>query len=449
MAIPGRDLSTRLTDFLSSPGMKNNRRAGNMAMPMAMQQMSRAQALTDRGEDREYKAGLLSSANERTDTLSSNTAKAALDKETRTRAATIEAAKLKAAAEVAAASLKAGQQVKKAANGYFYNVSDGKRSFPGVMSPRDIFFKMLTPQAQQPAPGSTVAHPLGPPVAAQGQGQGSAHPSVSPMMGQVDQRLQGGAGEDMLKGATPPSVRDMFFSLPPEIQQGIKLDKNPMQAMSKHLLERKGLDIQFGADGTIKSITRGGRGGGSGGLEKSTRGGLEKGMMSGQKSLDAANYVEALYEPEFLTRPGAVKAAFMDEWNKWNPAQRDQFTARRAAFVSQTNQAFIAYRKWATGVAGGAQEMAEIKRSTFSEDDSPQAFEAKIEGIKQMSRKLMLRQHQALQQGIKPGDKGWKQFVKNNPLEGFVDIEERGNKLREMGYTDEQVKAILQNEGYK
>ena len=45
MAIPGRDLSTRLTDFLSSPGMKNNRYAGNMAMPMAMQQMSQERKL--------------------------------------------------------------------------------------------------------------------------------------------------------------------------------------------------------------------------------------------------------------------------------------------------------------------------------------------------------------------------------------------------------------------
>ena len=135
--------------------------------------------------------------------------------------------------------------------------------------------------------------------------------------------------------------------------------------------------------------------------------------------------------------------------NKMDASTRDNFTARRAAFLSQTNQSFIAYRKWATGVAGGEKEMAEIKRATFSEDDSPQAFESKIEGIKQMSRKLMLRQNQALKQGIQPGDKGWKKFVNANPLEGFANIEERGNKLRAMGYKDAQVKAILQNEGYK
>ena len=41
----GRNLSTRLTDFLSSPGMKNNRYAGNMAMPMAMKQMSQERKL--------------------------------------------------------------------------------------------------------------------------------------------------------------------------------------------------------------------------------------------------------------------------------------------------------------------------------------------------------------------------------------------------------------------
>lgn len=49
----GRDLSTRLTDFLSSPAMKNNRYAGDMAMPMAMQQMARDAANTtyQRGRD--------------------------------------------------------------------------------------------------------------------------------------------------------------------------------------------------------------------------------------------------------------------------------------------------------------------------------------------------------------------------------------------------------------
>ena len=51
----GRDLSTRLTDFLSSPAMKNNRYAGDMAMPMAMQQMAREQAARTAATQRGYK----------------------------------------------------------------------------------------------------------------------------------------------------------------------------------------------------------------------------------------------------------------------------------------------------------------------------------------------------------------------------------------------------------
>lgn len=45
MAIPGRNISTRLTDFLSSPAMAGNRYAGDMAIPMAMQQMSQERKL--------------------------------------------------------------------------------------------------------------------------------------------------------------------------------------------------------------------------------------------------------------------------------------------------------------------------------------------------------------------------------------------------------------------
>jgi len=99
--------------------------------------------------------------------------------------------------------------------------------------------------------------------------------------------------------------------------------------------------------------------------------------------------------------------------------------------------------------SGGGKEMAEIKRATFSEDDSPQSFEAKLASIKQMTRKLMMRQSLALEQGVKPGGPEWKQFMNDNPLEGFTTMQDRGDALFEMGYKPEQIDMILENEGYK
>ncbi len=102
------------------------------------------------------------------------------------------------------------------------------------------------------------------------------------------------------------------------------------------------------------------------------------------------------------------------------------------------------------GRGGGEREMAEIKRSTFSEDDSAQDFEAKIQSMQMMTRKLMARKHQALTKGINVGTKEWKQFVRDNPMEGFPSVQERGDELaNKYGYTPKQITDILKNEGYQ
>jgi hypothetical protein len=188
---------------------------------------------------------------------------------------------------------------------------------------------------------------------------------------------------------------------------------------------------------------------GDGGGDKPFARGLKKDIMSDQEALDSMNYVTSLYEPDFLSYGGKGKAAWDTFLNKLDPENRSQFTARRSAFVSQVNQAFIAYRKWATGISGGEKEMAEIKRSTYSEDDSPQDFEAKIAGMKQMTKKLMVRKAMALKSGIEVGSKAWKGFVAATPLDGIPDLQQRGDALANLGYSEAQVLGILQQEGYK
>jgi hypothetical protein len=204
----------------------------------------------------------------------------------------------------------------------------------------------------------------------------------------------------------------------------------------------KGMTV-YGRDGNPIMST------GDGGGDKPFARGLKKDIMSDQEALDSMNYVTSLYEPEFLSYGGQGKAAWDTFLNKLDPENRSQFTARRSAFVSQANQAFIAYRKWATGVAGGEKEMAEIKRSTYSEDDSPQDFEAKIAGMKQMTKKLMVRKAMALKSGIEVGSKAWKGFVAATSLDGIPDLQQRGDALANLGYSEAQVLGILQQEGYK
>ena len=174
---------------------------------------------------------------------------------------------------------------------------------------------------------------------------------------------------------------------------------------------------------------------------------LFKDVVGGQSTLDSIAQIEALYEPDFLTYGGALKGNAATFMNKMNPSQRSNFQSRRSAFMSAANREFLAYRKWATGVAGGEKEMAEIKRATFSEDDSPQDFEAKLQLAKSLARRLNARKKAALAAGVE-NEAAFQDFIKANPLENIPSMQERGDQLMGLGYSEQQVIELLKQEGY-
>jgi len=120
------------------------------------------------------------------------------------------------------------------------------------------------------------------------------------------------------------------------------------------------------------------------------------------------------FSPDYFTYAGGARSTGANILNKLAPGMEDQFTKDRSAYISEANQWFIAYRKWATGVAGGEKEMAEIKRSVFSENDSPQAFKAKLERAVEISQNLLARAQEGMNLGY-TGDR-LKQYFKNNPM---------------------------------
>ena len=252
--------------------------------------------------------------------------------------------------------------------------------------------------------------------------------------------------------AKKPTLRQLFQSFPYEVQEGIKAAYEPQAAMSKYLLRQKsGFEIKTDREGNV-TVTQ--EDGSKRGLTKTVRSSTQKNILEGQTRLTTQNYVSSLYRPEFLTYGGEIKSGIMTKLNKLTPSLKDSFTKARAAFLSQTNQAFITYRKWATGVAGGEKEMAEIKRATFSEDDSPQDFEAKLQAVQFMTRKLIARHQMALQEGVTPENdaqgnpigKKWKDFVKFNPISDVPTLQKRGEELEALGYSIEKAKTILRHE---
>ena len=181
---------------------------------------------------------------------------------------------------------------------------------------------------------------------------------------------------------------------------------------------------------------------------KGAQAGLFKELTTGEQSLDSMNQIQSLYEPDFLSYGGKAKGAAATVLNKMDPKQRSNFQQRRAAFISAANKEFIRFRKWATGVAGGPVEMAEIKRATFSEDDSPQDFESKLQLAKSLQRRLNARNKAALAAGV-DSEEAFQKFIQQYPIDEFPDIQERGDQLERMGYSKDQVNEILVQEGYK
>ena len=210
---------------------------------------------------------------------------------------------------------------------------------------------------------------------------------------------------------------------------------------------RGGMNLQFGDEGRLQSLSTGGAQV-QGGLGKSTRTDLEKGVLSDQAVVDRLTYIDSLYDPNFLTYKGAVTGFGADIWNKLDPDQRSKFTQRRSAFASQVHNFSNAYRKWVTGVASSAKELPLIENAIPNMKDSPQSFESKKDNLKQFTRKLMVRKIAALNDGITIGSDRWKEYMDENPMEGIPSLQERGEELEAMDYPKEQIKNILRQEGY-
>lgn len=73
----------------------------------------------------------------------------------------------------------------------------------------------------------------------------------------------------------------------------------------------------------------------------------------------------------------------------------------RSKWFRQAKADFIAYRKWATGVAGGEKELTEIATS-FPDPvkNSPTQYEANLDSIEETTKKVLMLNKDFLRSGI-------------------------------------------------
>ena len=127
------------------------------------------------------------------------------------------------------------------------------------------------------------------------------------------------------------------------------------------------------------------------GAQKTTKGVMEKAILDAQKSTLGLDIMEKTFKDEYTEYPFQAKAYLSRKTEKWGaplPGEESfwRLTEKQlgdfAAWEGQAEKAFLTFRKWATGVAGGEKEMAAIRKAFATKDKSATEFKSMIRQAK-------------------------------------------------------------------
>jgi hypothetical protein len=131
---------------------------------------------------------------------------------------------------------------------------------------------------------------------------------------------------------------------------------------------------------------------------------LQKDIIEQQTALDTLNTISQKFKPEYLTYFGRGKQFVGKIGEKAGADVVDQqWLNDRQEWYQITKSNQIAFRKWATGVAGGEKELAEIAKAYPDPDkNSPTEFTANLRQANMNAVRLKKRYNMFLANGIKP-----------------------------------------------
>jgi len=141
----------------------------------------------------------------------------------------------------------------------------------------------------------------------------------------------------------------------------------------------------------------------TGDLGKATKTKLEKSIVEATTNIQSFQKTKGLFKPEYLTLFGKGKVMSASAADKLGLSSKDQKTLikSRAKWFRQAKADFIAFRKWATGVAGGEKELKEIA-TAFPDPvhNSPTEYIANLESIEETTKRVLALNSDFLAQGI-------------------------------------------------
>ncbi len=130
---------------------------------------------------------------------------------------------------------------------------------------------------------------------------------------------------------------------------------------------------------------------------------LEKDIIEATKNVQSLKSTGEKFKDEYLTWWGKGSNFVYKNMDKAGMSTKDQqsMIKERAKWFRQAKSDFIAYRKWATGVAGGEKEMEEIATS-FPDpvQNSPSEYKANLAGIEETTKSILSLNRDFLQSGI-------------------------------------------------
>ncbi len=212
----------------------------------------------------------------------------------------------------------------------------------------------------------------------------------------------------------------------------------PLPEAISFLKKQPGSSLTVDKDGNV-SFTQGV----DAGVSKPTGTAIEKEIISAQKTIGQLNEAEKLFQPDFLTRGGKLKAFTETQADKLGFESKSDFLKERSAWLTQSKQAFLAYRKWVTGVAGGEKEMADIAKAFPDPDNnSPKQYVANLEQTRKWGRALTRWLQETKANGLSIGET--REIIEQEEAGGDASVTDRQfeNPQAEIDSIDEQIRNL-------
>ena len=141
----------------------------------------------------------------------------------------------------------------------------------------------------------------------------------------------------------------------------------------------------------------------TGDLTKPTTTKLQGDIVEATRNIQSFRRTRSLFKPEYLTLFGKGKKLAAETADKLGISSKEQkkLIRDRSKWFRQAKADFIAYRKWATGVAGGEKELREIATS-FPDpvNNSPEQYKANLDSIEETTKKVLALNKEFLRSGI-------------------------------------------------